>query len=279
MYKFPIKLIVVDIDRTTLTDDYRLLPEVVEAVARARRAGITVAAATARSPEALHPIATELGIKGPCVCLNGAWTGSIQEPEKNCIHQGEMDQSNVVKLINDAERLGFNPCWFTVSHWYALSRGALVEREVRATGMQPNIISSIDQFAEPVLKLLCLEDEPKSVTIDAIREVHDEHFDFTRSDTYLIEVTQKGVSKKTAISRLADHLGVQKNNIAAIGDSENDLEMIKWAGLGIAVGNAQSIVLEAADWTTKTNANAGVAHAIDKIIASNIEAQNSGEAI
>ncbi|WP_341236014.1 Cof-type HAD-IIB family hydrolase [uncultured Sulfitobacter sp.] len=275
MYNFPIKLIVTDVDRTTLTDDYRLLPEVIDAVARANRAGIIVVAATARSPKALAPIVRKLGIDAPCVCLNGAWTGSIECADTSHVHQSEMDPAHVIKLIDDAEALGLNPCWFTATNWYALSDGALVKREIRATGGKPIIKPQISHLDEPVLKLLCLEDELNNIAINSIRDGFDEHFDFTRSDTFLFEITQKGVSKRTAVSRLAERLGVQRNNIAAIGDSENDLEMIKWSGLGIAVGNAQETVLQAADWTTKTNNDAGVAHAIDRIIASNISTDKS----
>ncbi|MBO6640391.1 MAG: HAD family hydrolase [Roseitalea sp.] len=272
----PIDLIVIDIDRTTLTDDYRLLPEVTAAVGRAQRAGITVCAATARSPGALRPIASELGLIGQCVCLNGAWIGVLGARSDTVLMQSELDLSHVVRLIKKAEEEGLNPCWFTEDMWWTLSEGPLVARESRATKSTPSYIGDLAEIRGPIFKLLILEDPQNGIFAEAVQHEFDCHFDFTRSDTFLIEITQAGVSKRSAVEKLAVSIGYERHRIAAVGDSENDLELIKWSGFGVAMGNATAAVKGAADWVTKSNADAGVAHAIDKIMAANTAINDLG---
>lgn len=272
----PIDLIVIDIDRTTLTDEYQLLPEVTAAVGRAQRAGIAVCAATARSPAALRPIASELGLTGQSVCLNGAWIGALDRQSDAVLTQSELDRSHIVRLIEKAEKEGLNPCWFTEDRWWALSDGPLVARESRATKSTPSCIGNLAAIQDPIFKLLILENPETGVFAQAVQHEFGSHFDFTRSDTYLIEITQAGVSKRSAVEKLAASIGYERHNIAAVGDSENDLELIKWSGFGVAMGNATAAVKGAADWVTKSNADAGVAHAIDKIMATNTAINDLG---
>lgn len=264
-----IHLIVIDIDRTTLTDDYRLLPEVVDAVARAQLAGIDVCAATARSPAALRPIANDLRLNGQSVCLNGAWVGALGTCFGEALIQIEMERSQVIQLVEKADQQGLNPCWFTQDTWWAFSNGPLVARETRATKSTPRYVKALEEIEDPVFKLLVLEDPGAGISVQSVQDEFQSNFDFTRSDTYLIEITRAGVSKKSAVEQLAASIGYGRRDIAAIGDSENDLELIKWSGFGVAMGNAQAAVKSAADWVTKTNAEAGVAHAIDRIMATN----------
>lgn len=274
----PISLIALDVDRTTLTDDYRLLPAVVEAVGRAVEAGVEVVAATARAPKALRAIAADLGLHGPSVCLNGAWTGTILS-DGAVMEQGmPMDLPRTRALVAEAEAAGFNPCWFTETEWHALSNGHLVEREARATQTEPVLASSLEAFGEPVFKVLCLETEASGDALDRLAGHFGGEFNFVRSDRHLVEITAIGVTKQGAVEALARRLGVDRRNVAAIGDSENDLDLIRWAGFGVAMGNGTDSVKRAADWVTWSNAHAGAAFAINTIVAANRAAACSVEA-
>ena len=267
----PISLIALDVDRTTLTDDYRLLPAVVEAVGRAKEADILVIAATARAPNALRGIAAALGLKGPSICLNGAWTGTIGPHDSVMEHGAPMNLAPTKALITEAEAAGLNPCWFTEADWHALSHGHLVEREAHATQTDPVMTPSLDDIGEPVFKVLCLETEASGNALDRLAAHFAAEFNFVRSDKCLVEITANGVSKQDAVAALTRRLGVDRENVAAIGDSENDLDLIRWAGFGVAMGNGAEVVRRAADWVTWSNAHAGAAFAIDTIIAANAE--------
>jgi len=88
----------------------------------------------------------------------------------------------------------------------------------------------------------------------------------TWSNTDLVEISRKGVSKETGVRLLCDHLGIDLSEVIAIGDNMNDFELISAAGLGVAMGNAQPELKAIADEVTDTNENDGVAKAIQKYV-------------
>ncbi len=89
-------------------------------------------------------------------------------------------------------------------------------------------------------------------------------FELTNSTLKNIEVNPKGITKAKGLELVCQRLGIEMKNVMAAGDSLNDLAMIKAAGLGVAMGNAQEAVKKVADWVTATNEEDGVAKAIRK---------------
>ena len=94
-----------------------------------------------------------------------------------------------------------------------------------------------------------------------------EEFYVVRSQKYLIEVLKKGVNKAYGLEKLAQRLNINRNEIAAIGDAANDIEMLQYAGLAIAMGNATEEVKTLSDRVTDTNENNGVIKAIERIVS------------
>jgi Cof subfamily protein (haloacid dehalogenase superfamily) len=89
-----------------------------------------------------------------------------------------------------------------------------------------------------------------------------------RSEPYFLEVLPKGIDKAQTLAVLLDKLGLTKEEVIACGDGFNDLSMVKFAGLGVAMANAQDIVKENADYITLSNDEDGIAHVIEKFIFS-----------
>ena len=81
-----------------------------------------------------------------------------------------------------------------------------------------------------------------------------------------MEVMRNGSTKGDAVRYLANYFGIDKEEVMCIGDSENDLSMIKYAGTGVAMGNASEDIKSVADYVTDTNVNDGVAKAINKFV-------------
>lgn len=96
-----------------------------------------------------------------------------------------------------------------------------------------------------------------------------EEYNIIRSVDFMLEFMKKGCNKAIGIEKLADHLGISREEIVAIGDAINDKEMIEYAGLGVAMGNAEDEIKMLANFITKSNEEDGVAYVIDKFIVSN----------
>ncbi|HAX1100225.1 TPA: HAD-IIB family hydrolase, partial [Enterococcus faecium] len=93
-----------------------------------------------------------------------------------------------------------------------------------------------------------------------------EMYEIIKTRSMLLEFMPKGVTKAYGISLLAKDLGLKQEEIMAIGDEENDLPMIQYAGLGVAMENAVPFVKEAADFVTASNEENGVAKVIQKFV-------------
>ncbi|OJT75988.1 hydrolase, partial [Clostridioides difficile] len=111
-----------------------------------------------------------------------------------------------------------------------------------------------------------------SENVDSLREAKEEFkkqedLEVVSSGKINFEVMSKGTSKGIAVKKFCDILGIDSEEVICIGDNENDISMIKFAGLGIAMGNATDEVKSMADFVTDTNVNDGVAKALRKILS------------
>ena len=142
-----------------------------------------------------------------------------------------------------------------------------MEFDVKIVNGSLKRISKEESLSTKFYKLLLLGDgEQVNEFEKVIPEEWRNEFYVVRSQKYLIEVLTKGVNKAFGLEKLANKLGIQPSEIAAIGDAANDIEMLEYAGLAIAMGNASEEVKAIADIVTDTNENNGVIKAIDKLI-------------
>ena len=126
--------------------------------------------------------------------------------------------------------------------------------------------------AQPIFQGMFIDQKEQ---IDAFQETYEEalsqRFHTIRSQPILFEILPKCVNKATGLKALAEHLGIPREQIMAIGDENNDIEMIEYAGLGVAMGNAPDAIKALADVTTTSNEEDGVATAIKRYV---LQAQN-----
>ena len=135
----------------------------------------------------------------------------------------------------------------------------------KATGI-PNITADYKDISEPFAKIVFGdESEEKILALQELLLSHprSREFDFIRSERTLYEILPKGANKGSVLPKLCDHLGIDQSKTIAVGDYNNDIAMIKSAGIGFAVANACPEAKAAADHITVSNEE----HAIAKIIA------------
>ena len=263
-----IRLLFVDLDGTLLNSDSEITPNSLAAVEQCTKVGISVVMATARPPRSSKAYYEQLKLDTPSIHYNGAFihdfaTGStlLHHPMSGalarelCGRAIEIDASAIISLeVSD--------------NWYMNRRSeALMTRTARA-GFAPDHVGDLEPyFDEPVTKVLV--SFPKTSVDDAearLRSVLGERLAFTRSEEWLLQVMDAGVSKGAAAEFIMKTLGVPKDKVAAIGDAPNDIPMFDAARLSIAMANGYAEVRSAADHVTLSNDEDGVAVAIRKWI-------------
>lgn len=262
-----IKLLALDVDGTLVDETLTIPNRVREAVVEAQNRGVTVTLATGRMLEATAPFARELNVEAPLICYQG---GLIQAPDADQpLYRATMDR----ELVREALAWRAECGWHTVLY----ADGALFIAERRhPESFYRNLLGEnihwVDDLAsvldhhEPV-KFLFIADSPEADQIEAaMRERFEGQMEVVRSHANFVEGNPLGVSKGEALRRLADHLDVPRSRVMAIGDQGNDVPMLTWAGVGVAIGNASPAAKAAADWIAPPFSDDGAAVAIERFI-------------
>lgn len=258
------KMLVLDIDGTLLRPDRTISPRVRDAV-RAASELVPTILATARPPRSVRAIAQELGLTSPQVNYNGAliWDPSSRQH----IEHVPLDPSTCSALMIETRSLMAHAI-VSIEHldrWYT---DRLDDRYATETSklFPPDSIQPFEQLLPLGATKLMFHADPAE--IDLLREQLEPRFEsgvtFIRTDPDLLQMMNRRTSKWTGILRLASRFGVDAESIMAIGDNENDVEMIGGAGIGIAMGNATIGARSVAKWIAPSNAEDGVADAIER---------------
>ena len=142
------------------------------------------------------------------------------------------------------------------------------EIEGKLTGLPIKTVADFKQtVSSPVVKVLMVKEENYLKEVEArLQKELANDLSVMRSKPYFLEFTELGVTKGTSLAILIEKLGISREEVIAIGDSYNDVAMIEFAGLGVAMGNAPDDVKQLADYVTDTNNNDGIAKVIDMFI-------------
>lgn len=265
-----IELLALDLDGT-LIDEQMIIPgQVRRAVLQAQQHDIIVTLATGRMLEGTLPFARELEIEAPLICYQG---GLIQAADAhNPLYRATMDRGLVREALAwRGEGVGRD--WHMVL--YADNALFVAERRYPESFYRDmlgenlrwvdGLLSVLDHH-DPV-KFLFVADPDEADEIEtAMRQRFEGEMEIVRSHANFVEGNPLGVSKGDALSRLADHLEVRQERVMAVGDQGNDISMISWAGIGVAMGNGSPAAKKVADWVAPPFEEHGAAAAIDRFI-------------
>ena len=264
-----IRLLIVDVDGTLLTDDHKITAATRAAVQQVVERGVRVVLASARGPGALRGVMGILGIDGLVIGYTGALACRLSPDPRvptEVVTECRMKLSSAHDVVRRALEQGISVGWFTGDDWYIPRWDPALRRESAITGVMPIVVPDLAHFTEAPHKLQCIVGEPErlpalSLLARTLPQGCVGHFSHA---TYL-EITHLGVDKAAAMLSLGQRLGIAPAEMVAIGDQENDMTMLQVAELGIAMGNAPPAVQAVADWVTDTNNQDGVAAAIERL--------------
>ena len=258
------RLLCVDLDGTLLTDEKKIRKQDVEALQKAADQGIKIALITGRMPAATEPVARELGI--PCIMACNAGTYILEQ--EHCIYT-EYLSIEAMKGIYETIRPFGIPLWiFRDRKWYVTAKDRFVEIEEGLIQYKAELVS-----IEEISKKWKREDTgPNKVLIGAEPEVvqtiygilkHRHDADMACSSPNYLEIFPVGMNKGKALRVICEEKGIGREETVAFGDQELDIPMLEAAGTAIAMGNAIESLNQKADFVTRTNNEAGIAHAIE----------------
>ncbi|GAB1759278.1 Cof-type HAD-IIB family hydrolase [Priestia megaterium] len=234
------KLIALDMDGTLLNDQQEISEENRAAIAKAQEQGVHVVLSTGRSLLTCREYAQSLQLSSYLITVNGSeiWDESGQLVERKLI-----DASHIEKMWNLTQEHKLN--------FWAVTTDKVWRDEI------PEDIASQEwlKFGYDIP-----DDALREEVLKQIAGISD--FEISNSSLTNLEINALGINKAKGIMTVCERLGISMDEVIAMGDSLNDMAMIEAAGCGIAMGNAQEAVKEAADWVTDTNVNNGVAKAI-----------------
>ena len=266
------KLIVTDMDGTLLNSDKEVSPDTVEALRTLMTTGAKVTLATGRIYRAAKRYADQIGMTTPLICCNGA---VIVDPVTDELLYGAPIPATIGKQVLEiARRYGVYYHLYDKETIYSERMEKLIAYFQRisqdyppahrvGTEVVPDAMALFEQ--KEIYKIgFHYDNSERSAQMRREIEAIDGISGYKSLDT-IYDVLMAGVNKGTALARLCGILAVRREEVMAFGDNENDLEMLEYAGMGVAMANAEAFVHDVADHVTASNDEEGVLRALEAV--------------
>ncbi|WP_027702447.1 Cof-type HAD-IIB family hydrolase [Metaclostridioides mangenotii] len=265
------KLIVTDMDGTLLNREQEMTPKNREAIDFAIENGVRVALASGRMYDSAKQHIEYLNMDIPIIACNGSL---IKSSNGTLIYSNKIDTGLCLKAVEVLEKYNV---YYQCQHEDLLfckdsdNKDSIYYKINEFMKTQTKVVIEDDLkdsiLNNDILKFTIIEENNTSI-LPVIKEELEtiEGLKITSSWENNIEIMSEGVDKGQAIKMLCEHLNIDKSEIMAFGDNYNDIEMLEYAGLGVAMGNSNDDIKEIADYVTDTNEESGFANAIFKFM-------------
>lgn len=260
-----VRLVATDLDGTLLRDDRTVSARTQTALNRTSAAGVTLTLVTARPPRFVASLARELGLSGLAICCNGAL---VYDLERDALLEHWPLSAEIATALAQALRDALPDVTFAVERGldYGCEPGYLALGSLTQP-QDDQLTDAATLCAHPVTKLIARHPTLTAEEIFPIAQrLVSGRAAITYSSPRFVEISASGIDKAGALASLCQRLGVSPDEVVAFGDMPNDIPMLRWAGIGVAVANAHAEALAAADAVTASNMEDGVAAYLERLL-------------
>jgi len=260
-----IKLVAMDMDDTVLNDKQELTPRTLRALKAAMDQGVHVVFVSGRIYSAMAPYARQAGLNTPLICCQGAM---IKSPEGEIIEHTPVPMELAREVINIAYEQQVHAQYYFDSDYFYDHENEEAQYYAAVARIPGKAVGDlrVHMQVEPT-KILYISPPERIRELDAYcRERFAGKLEVAISKARYLEFTNPAVSKGRALASLSARLGVRQEEVMALGDSFNDLSMLRWAGVSVAMGNSDERIKAECTLTTGAHTEDGVAQAIEQYV-------------
>jgi Cof subfamily protein (haloacid dehalogenase superfamily) len=272
-----LKLVAIDLDDTLLDSTLSISGPCKSNIRAAREKGVIITLATGRMYSSALPFALQLEVDVPLITYQGALVKNSQTQQ--VLYYQPLAPDMAVAVMKYFQKAGVHYHSYFDDQLCLESRSEEGMDYAQLAGVEPLIVPSLVDACrqgQEALKIMAVNrDQERLLEMEKdLKHIYGSSLHITRSKPYYLEIMNPQANKALALKTLAEHFGIQQREVMALGDSYNDMEMIKWAGLGVAMGNAPAEVKRVADFVTASNDEDGVAQALQYWILGKEQSKN-----
>jgi len=263
-----VRLLALDLDDTLLRSDLTISYRTRNAIKKAEEAGVKVVLASGRVPAAMESFARILGMHrrlGYLICNNGT---VIQETlAGNIAYEIRIDSKAALSAFDLVDAEDFPVQIYEGDIMYVSRHNEYTEYDKKLTGLRQVVVDNFRAMVGGGCHKLLVPGDPVLLAPleKLLRAYLDDDVTLFTSKPYFLEILPARTDKGTALAKVAEFLGVRREEVLAVGDSRNDEAMLRWAGTGVAMANGNEYIKSVADIVTeRTNDDDGVAEVIEK---------------
>lgn len=264
------KLVAVDIDGTLLDSKGNLSLNTIEVINEGIKKGMIFTISTGRPIQGVRPLIEklEIGMDMPLITYNGAML--IMANSGDVLFEQDLNPEDASNIINLGKQFGTLTMVWSNNKLYASELGEKAFKYSSITGVNPILLEDENKIVTSGITKILWYDHVEVIN-RYIRQIQlgrylSANVNYHTSQPYFLEFVHIDASKAKAMGKLGEYYGIEQKEMIAIGDGLNDLSMIEYVGLGVAMSNANNTVIERADYITLSNDEDGVAHVIRKFI-------------
>lgn len=261
------RLIAADMDGTLLNDSGTITPKTVAAIKAAVADGVMFTVSTGRPIQGVDKYNDLLDLKAPIITYNGAMI--VKSDTREVLFSKTLLYNDAVSILNIGNEMGITMCVWANNRLYCNVHNEKVDDYKKLSGVEPMVIDDYGGLAKSgITKILWYDESDVIADVQQkLKSISFEKVTFCTSKPTFLEIFNSEVSKAEAMKKIGEIYNINRDEMIAIGDGNNDLPMIEYAGLGVAMANAPDGVKRKSDYITENSNNSdGIAEVIEKFI-------------